>query len=240
MLCQQFNPSDSSGPYSFSGIDTFYYNFPLYSWTVNVFAHEMGHSFGSMHTHSCVWPVTPNRIGAIDSCYASSENIGICFPSNLQEGAWIPRIGTIMSYCHLTAPNGGGVNLLLGFGPMPGDTIRLRYNQAACFGPTINSSEQPTTFVLMQNYPNPYNPGTNIRFDVPKDAFITIKVYDMAGREIANLIDNRFYTPGYFNVSFDSRVNALSSGVYFYKIVAKDAANNSYLYSDIKRMVLLK
>jgi hypothetical protein len=241
-LGSHFNSSDSSGPYSFSNIDTNYINYPTYSWTVTVVSHEMGHSFGSQHTHACVWPVYNNGgIGAIDSCYASAENIGICFlQSGLHEGPYVPTFGTIMSYCHLTAPY-GGIDLSLGFGPMPGDTIRLRYNQDSEFGPVINSSEQPTKFLLLQNYPNPFNPSTNISFAIPEDALVTLKVYDINGREIATLASNIHYARGLYNVFFNSQKYSLSSGIYFYKIFAYSTTKaNEIIYSGVKKMILIK
>jgi hypothetical protein len=203
-LCHSFNTQDSSGRYSFCGIDTSYFAYPTYSWTITVMAHELGHNFGSMHTHACWWPVAPNKIGAIDSCYYAEGN---CY-----SGTYANYNGTLMSYCHLN----GATRLSNGFGPMPGDTVRLRYNQATCFGPTINSSEAPTVFALMQNYPNPFNPGTNIQFDVPQNAQITIKVYDVNGREIAQLKNKDYYSPGIYFAYFNTYNYSLSSGVYFY------------------------
>jgi len=243
-LGSQFNTGDSSGPYSFSNIDNNYLNFPVYSWTVTVVSHEMGHSFGSQHTHTCVWPVYSNGgIGAIDSCYANySENIGICFPSNLTPGTWIPRIGTIMSYCHLTAPT-GGIDLSKGFGPMPGDTIRLRYNQDSEFGPVVNSSEVPTEFLLFQNYPNPFNPVTTISYALPVNGFVTLKVYDMLGREISVLV-NEFQNAGIYKSEFPNINNTfsqISSGIYFYKLVAYSTSSvNNVTFSNVKKMILIK
>ena len=173
-LCTHYNSTDHSGRFSFSGIDNNYNSFPNYSWTVTVVTHEMGHSFGSMHTHACWWPITASKIGQIDSCYASEES---CITGTHQNNN-----GTIMSYCHLN----GAINLSLGFGSMPGDTIRLRYNQAtSCFGNIVNSSELPANFDLAQNYPNPFNPSTTINFALPKNAFVSLKIYDLSGREIA-------------------------------------------------------
>lgn len=230
-LCGNYNPSDSSGRFSFSGIDTNYYSFPTYSWTVNVVTHEFGHNFGSMHTHACWWPIRSNTIGAIDSCYYAEGN---CF----QDIG--PSIGTIMSYCHLQVPYGGYVDLRLGFGPMPGDTIRLRYNQCSRFGPVINSSETPTIFSMLQNYPNPFNPVTNIRFTVPENAVISLSVYDVSGRLVANAIESRFYNTGVYNFVFNSNNYGLSSGVYFYRITAADASTGTNKFTEVKRMILLK
>ncbi len=95
--------------------------------------------------------------------------------------------------------------------------------------------EQPVTgipakFSLSQNYPNPFNPSTTIRFDLPKDAFAELIVFDIAGREVAKLINGK-YEAGYYEIEFDA--SSLASGIYFYKLTA---GKNS----DIKRMVLVK
>lgn len=226
-LCETYNAYDHSGRFSFSGIDNSYSPFPTYSWSVTVITHEMGHSFGSMHTHACWWPIEHNTIGQIDSCYASSET---CINYTVENFS-----GTIMSYCHLN----GAIDLYLGFGSMPGDTIRLRYNQCSRFGPVINSSELPTAFQLDQNFPNPFNPSTTISFAVPEDAFISVKVYDISGREIAELLNNRFYSRGYQNVLFNSASYNLSSGVYLYKLTAKNT-NSNVIFSQVKKMILVK
>lgn len=227
-LCGQYDPIDSSGRFAFSNIDTTYYVFPTYSWTVTVVAHEMGHNFGSMHTHACWWPIRPNVIGAIDSCYTAE---GGCFSFTQPN-----YNGTLMSYCHLN----GATNLRNGFGQMPGDTVRLRYNQGLCFGPVINSSEPPTMFALLQNYPNPFNPVTFIRFDVPQVSTITLIVYDAAGKEIARLLDNAYYDVGEHSFVFNASKFALSSGVYFYKLIATDLATGKLVYHNVKKMILVK
>ncbi len=103
----------------YAGINSTYSNVPTYSWTVMVFAHELGHLMGSRHTHACVW----NGNGtAIDGCAGFVE--GSCFLPGIPSGG-----GTIMSYCHLT---GAGINFNLGFGPQPGNVIRNNVMNAAC------------------------------------------------------------------------------------------------------------
>ncbi|TXF89781.1 T9SS type A sorting domain-containing protein [Neolewinella aurantiaca] len=105
--------------YGFSSIDNNYNAVPSYSWSVNVLAHELGHNFGSQHTHACVWN---NNNTAIDGCYATE---GGCSSSvGLPSGG-----GTIMSYCHLTS---AGVNLNNGFGTQPGNLIRNRAYSGSC------------------------------------------------------------------------------------------------------------
>ncbi|MFA5404463.1 MAG: M12 family metallo-peptidase [Ignavibacteria bacterium] len=231
-LCASYDPNYYDfGRFSFSGLDntTIIPPFPTYSWNVTVIAHEMGHSFGSQHTHACVWPVTANSIGQIDSCVNINDES--CTGTPVKP----INYGTLMSYCHLQ----GSINLYLGFGSMPGDTVRLRYNQSLCFGSVVNSSELPANFKLDQNYPNPFNPATTISFAVPQDAYITIKVFDIMGREIAEVVNNKFYSRGYQNVLFNSARFNLSSGIYFYKLIASNT-NSVNVFSQVKKMLLIK
>ncbi|HEY3250662.1 MAG TPA: M12 family metallo-peptidase [Ignavibacteria bacterium] len=227
VLCQSYEPSSQSGRYSFCQIENTYSPYPVFSWTVEVMTHEAGHNFGSMHTHACVWPVFPfGGIGAIDSCYDAEGN---CFTFTVPNNN-----GTIMSYCHLN----GNINFLNGFGSLPGDTIRLRYNQAVCLDSANFSSEQPVTFGLLQNYPNPFNPGTSIKFALPEGGYVSIKIYDLMGKEVAAFVNNKYYPIGIFSAYFDASHYNLSSGVYFYRIdVNRNAIN---VFSEIKKMVLVK
>jgi len=88
----------------------------------------------------------------------------------------------------------------------------------------------PQSYSLAQNYPNPFNPVTKINFAIPKQGFVTLKVYDMLGREVTKLV-NEVKQAGTYSVDFDA--TRLSSGVYFYKLEAGG-------FVDTKRMVLIK
>ena len=230
-LCSSYNANDHSGRFSFCNIENTYYNFPTYSWTVMVSTHELGHNFGSMHTHACWWPTRSNAITSIDSCTTAE---GGCFSGSQAS------TGTIMSYCHFWENNGGGIDPRLGFGPMPGDTIRLRYNQCSKFGSVINSSEVPVNYALMQNFPNPFNPSTTIRIAIPENSSVTLKVFDINGREVATLMNNENISIGVVNYLFNSGVYNLSSGVYFYKMVALDQVSKVNKFTEVKRMILIK
>lgn len=228
VLCQSYEPSSQSGRYAFSNIEGTYQPYPTYSWTVMVITHETGHNFGSMHTQACVWPSLPGgNIGAIDSCVAAES--GSCFSTTRPN-----QNGTIMSYCHLN----GAINLTRGFGTLPHDTIVLRYNQALCLDNPLNSSEAPLFFSLLQNYPNPFNPVTNIKFALPEAGYVNLKMYDITGREVAILISSNYYPIGIFSYNLDANSLNLASGVYLYKLeVTKDSKS---VYSEIKKMVLIK
>ncbi len=88
----------------------------------------------------------------------------------------------------------------------------------------------PTEYSLCQNFPNPFNPSTTINYEIPNSNFVSLKIYDMMGREVAILI-SQFQEPGFYNVNFDA--SKLSSGIYFYKIQAGD-------FSAVKKLLLLK
>jgi len=93
----------------------------------------------------------------------------------------------------------------------------------------------PSKFVLAQNYPNPFNPSTKIDFDLPENAKVSIKVFDVSGKEVANIL-NDYRTAGYYSNSFNA--NRLSSGIYFYSISA--VTDNGRTYSAVKKMMLVK
>jgi tetratricopeptide (TPR) repeat protein len=90
-------------------------------------------------------------------------------------------------------------------------------------------------FGLAQNYPNPFNPVTMINFNIPTNAKVTLRIYDMLGREITKLIDQNL-TGGNYSIQFDG--SSLSSGVYFYSLYS--VGENGDIFSSTKRMVLLK
>lgn len=89
----------------------------------------------------------------------------------------------------------------------------------------------PLQFNLYQNYPNPFNPVTKINYDLPKDVFITIKIYDILGREVKKLINNEFKKAGSYELTFNA--SNFASGIYIYRMEAEN-------YTNSKRMILLK
>jgi hypothetical protein len=94
----------------------------------------------------------------------------------------------------------------------------------------IEGKDIPTDFVLKQNYPNPFNPSTIISYSLPTRQFVTLKVYDVLGKEISTLVNEEKPAGGY-TVQFNA--TNLPSGVYFYRI-------NSGNYSETKKLLLLK
>jgi hypothetical protein len=99
-------------------------------------------------------------------------------------------------------------------------------------GPTVvedRSSDIPGTFTLFANYPNPFNPSTKIRYAIPQNSSVTLKVFDLHGREIVTLVNER-KAPGSYEVTFDA--SNLSSGVYFYQLKTENSIQT-------KKMALL-
>lgn len=88
----------------------------------------------------------------------------------------------------------------------------------------------PSEFDLSQNYPNPFNPSTKINFSLPIDGKVSLKVFDMTGREVGNLV-NEFKTAGYYTVNFNA--SNVSSGVYYYRL-------NAGNFNSVKKMIVVK
>jgi len=90
--------------------------------------------------------------------------------------------------------------------------------------------ETPKEFSLSQNYPNPFNPSTKISFAIPTQELVTIKIYDVLGRQVETLA-NETKSPGYYEVNFNA--DKLPSGTYIYEIRAGS-------FVQTKKMILLK
>ena len=89
----------------------------------------------------------------------------------------------------------------------------------------------PAKFALNQNYPNPFNPSTKIQYNIPENSFVSLKVYNTIGKEVANLVNN-VVPAGTHEVLFDA--SGLNSGVYFYTL---RAGNN---FVQTRKMILMK
>lgn len=90
--------------------------------------------------------------------------------------------------------------------------------------------EIATTYSLAQNFPNPFNPTTNISFSLPKAGFVNISVYDITGKLVQELVNNNM-SAGKYNTTWDA--DNFASGVYFYKIQSGD-------FTEMKKMSLIK
>jgi hypothetical protein len=94
-----------------------------------------------------------------------------------------------------------------------------------------NTSQLPVKYDLSQNYPNPFNPSTRINYSIPFEGNVTLKIYDILGREVRTLISNELKSAGQYTINFDA--SNLPTGIYLYRLQAGD-------FVQVKKMMLLK
>jgi hypothetical protein len=92
------------------------------------------------------------------------------------------------------------------------------------------SAEIPSGYSLSQNYPNPFNPTTNIRYQITNNKLVTLKIFDVIGKEVETLVNEKL-APGTYEATFDG--SNLTSGVYFYRLTTEG-------FSETKKMILIK
>lgn len=107
-------------------------------------------------------------------------------------------------------------------------TFAARYGAVTGLEPIGNFT--PSKFELLQNYPNPFNPSTTIKYQIANNGYVSMKVYDILGKEVATLV-NANLKAGQYELQFNA--NSLTSGVYFYKIITGN-------FTDVKKMILVK
>ncbi|MGD0591317.1 MAG: T9SS type A sorting domain-containing protein [Bacteroidota bacterium] len=112
-------------------------------------------------------------------------------------------------------------------GTVIGDT---RWSWTGTVGVENAATQVPAKFSLDQNYPNPFNPSTNFTYELSKAGFVSVKVYDLLGREVATLV-NEFKQAGSYPATWNAA--SFGSGVYFYKM-------QSGSFTATKKMILMK
>ena len=111
----------------------------------------------------------------------------------------------------------------------------ISFSPSNSVGVDNRSETLPQGFALEQNFPNPFNPSTTIRYELPEEAMVNVTIYDMMGRQVSKLASSR-QTAGYRSIQWDATNNAgkpMSAGLYLYTIQAGD-------FRQVKKMVLLK
>ncbi|MCH7724747.1 MAG: T9SS type A sorting domain-containing protein, partial [Bacteroidetes bacterium] len=99
----------------------------------------------------------------------------------------------------------------------------------------VEDATIPTEFSVTQNYPNPFNPSTTIKYSIPQQSIVTIKVYDILGTEVKTLVNGE-RTPGIYSVQWNGDNNygsKVATGIYIYRVVAGN-------FVQVKKMILLK
>lgn len=157
----------------------------------------------------------------VNSRYSYSYNANGYFIHGIYElwenGNWVPYDGIIT----IENPDGFVDHL-------------LTYEVFVYYGKPTGVDEEGRfhlkDFELSQNYPNPFNPSTTIKFQIPRNGFVTLKVYDILGNEVATLV-NEEKAIGKYEINFDA--SRIASGVYIYRLKVND-------YIDVKKMILIK
>jgi hypothetical protein len=154
--------------------------------------------------------------------YAGTDGGVYCLPSST--GSWGP-VNTGLTVLKVTSCLVTGGSLFVG---TAGGGASKRALIELSVGPSSN--EVPAQFSLSQNYPNPFNPSTTIKFELPNTSHVSLNVYDILGREVSVLVNER-KAPGSYEVKFDG--SNLASGVYFYRLQTES-------FVDTKKLLLLR
>ena len=113
----------------------------------------------------------------------------------------------------------------------------VTYGDTLLTGVESVSSEVPESYSLGQNYPNPFNPRTVVSFSLPVVSNVTLKIYDVQGREVRTLVNERMQA-GRYEVDFDA--SGMNSGVYFYQMTVHHGGSSTGNFTETRRMMLLK
>jgi Secretion system C-terminal sorting domain len=181
-------------------------------------------------------------INDLPSNWQSSLCFGVnCFAPGVDSIATTPEFftpalqpgDTLITSLHVFAMmNDGTANVQLQIGTFrnPDDRTTLDFVATTNTTSVENDNDQPGEFFLSQNYPNPFNPSTNIKFGFQEAGFVTLKIYDVLGNEIAVLV-NEYKQAGNYEVNFNGV--QLASGTYLYTLTAGK-------FSETRKMILEK
>lgn len=155
--------------------------------------------------------------GGSNKCF-STTNLGSTWTEEI-----LPVLGQVNGIQHMQF-----LSSTLGFAG--GDLgVFMRYGNPV--GINSNTLETPGEYILEQNFPNPFNPSTTIKFSIPKSTNVTLKIYNALGKEVETIVDE-FKNAGNYSYEFNA-ASDLTSGIYFYTL-------NSAEFSDTKKIILIK
>jgi photosystem II stability/assembly factor-like uncharacterized protein len=220
----------SQGTISWANSNTIYVNQNLFDVNISVF--PTTGSGGPQYIGGGVY-IAPPEIQALESAivyalingefkgYSVSRPGGIYDVNNLTPGSYqliCDRMGYRQAERNVSI---GNYNL---------DTINFYMTGINVIGIEPNGNTIPVVYRLEQNFPNPFNPSTKFKVDIPDHSMVKVSVFDMLGREVETLV-NQDMKPGKYEVSWNA--SKFSSGIYFYRIVTSS-------FTDTKKMILVK
>jgi hypothetical protein len=191
--------------YDFTKVDADTYHVPV------------GFSLGS----SEFWVVSvrhPDTIPGFDPCLG----MGPCLEVN-----WVLPFAADADFTEFYSP---GIGLIRSYGAWSSNVLIHRVIDGVSTTAVGTTTEPVRTYALKQNYPNPFNPATVISYDLSAASHVTLKVFDLMGREVVTLVDG-FQEPGSRSVTLDG--NALATGVYYYRLQAG-------AYVETKKLLLTR
>lgn len=194
--------------------------------------------------------------GVFSLTVSASQSVGA--PGSYSWGSTTQMVSDVQSWLSTPTENFGWVVIGVETASATSKRFDTRENATASVRPKLSvtftgtsgvqgNEFAPNEFLLSQNYPNPFNPATDIRFtigDFPPRAdaplaqrFVTLKVYDVQGREVSSLVNNRL-SSGNYSVQWDA--SSFPSGVYIYRLETFDENSNQPSFSQQKKMILIK
>lgn len=212
----------------------------------NIFAGTASHGIYKSTIYGAPWKQVNTELdssarGHIINCMAvTGQNLiaglsggaypggGIYVSTNLGE-SWT-NVNPGLTDLNINALATDGADVYVGAGGQLGHGIWSRPLSQIITSVNGIKNNVPSEFLLLQNYPNPFNPVTTISYIIPKTSWVTLKVYDILGREVSTMVDKNERT-GKYSVTFKG--DNLSSGVYFYQLKAGN-------FTETKKLLLLK
>jgi hypothetical protein len=185
------------------------------------------------------WPTTPANVSlyVTDGIKLDTLQLFIDFDSNIggTEPAYpINVVGIMSQYSSSTPPNNG-------YEISPRDSADIVHTPGTA-GVDNQFSGVPKNFELFNSYPNPFNPSTTISYGLPQQSKVTLRVYSVLGQEIATLVDD-VQGASYHKIQWNGKDNngtQVSSGVYFFRIVAQPVDGKSQTFTQVRKMMLMK
>jgi len=172
--------------------------------------------------------------GTLDFWMARGTNV---FTSNDRGASWTQSYTGTGTFYDVDFYTTGSSTY--GWGVKDNGNIVMYYGTIT--GVDEHQQDVPQTFALDQNYPNPFNPSTTLRYALPKDAHISLAIYNILGQKVATLRDEVQNT-GYYTILWNGRNDfgtQVASGVYFYRLEARPT-DGSQSFADFKKMVFVK
>jgi hypothetical protein len=227
--------TNNGSTWAYHGLDTFFIDAFGVSGT-SVFAGGMRSGIFLSTDNGANWAMTGLNTYSISAFVVSGTNIFVAANDTAGDGIYLStNNGTSWTEVSTGLPTTTAVHKLAVSGT---DLIAGTYGGGVWQRPLsemitdvqLSRHELPIAYSLHQNYPNPFNPSTTISYQLPRQSHVTLKVFDVLGREVATLV-NAIEPPGFKSINFNS--NGLSTGVYYYRLQASS-------YVDTKKLVLTR